>query len=66
MKRVGFDEQDFNIAAIFPSDHTIGYRNRCQVKTDGAILGFVSENSYQIAPIQDCIVLNDDCRTVLK
>lgn len=66
MKRVGFDEHDFNIAAIHPSERILGYRNRCQVKTDGEILGFVSENSYQIAPIQDCIVLNEDCRALLK
>lgn len=66
MKRVGFDAARLDIGPIYPAPHLYGYRNRCQVKTDGVNLGFVSENSYQIAPINDCIVLNDSCRNLLK
>ena len=66
MKRAGFDTALLNIGAIHPAPHLYGYRNRCQVKTDGVSLGFVSENSYQIAPINDCIVLNDSCRNLLQ
>src|SRR4030066_145757 len=66
MKRAGFDTIQLNIGAIHPAPHLYSYRNRCQVKTDGVKLGFVSENSYQIAPINDCIVLNDACRNLLK
>lgn len=66
MKRVGFDTTQLSIGPIHPAPHVYGYRNRCQVKTDGEKLGFVSENSYQIAPINDCIVLNDNCHNLLK
>ncbi len=66
MKRIGFEDQHFNIESILPSEQVYGYRNRCQVKTDGAILGFISENSQNIAPIQDCIVLNNSCRKLLR
>lgn len=66
MKRAGFDTGRLNINPIQPAPDLYGYRNRCQVKTDGVKLGFVSENSYQIAPINDCIVLNEHCRSLLK
>ena len=66
MKRVGFEDKHFSIESILPSEQVYGYRNRCQVKTDGTILGFISENSHNIAPIQDCIVLNGSCRKSLK
>jgi hypothetical protein len=66
MKRTGFDETQFTIGPVHPAPQLYGYRNRCQVKTDGAKLGFVSENSHQIAPINDCMVLNDPCRDLLK
>lgn len=66
MKRVGFDTASLNIGSVHPAPQLYGYRNRCQVKTDGVKLGFVSENSYQIAPINDCMVLNEKCRSLLK
>ncbi|WP_292920491.1 RNA methyltransferase [Nitrosomonas sp.] len=66
MERVGFDTAQLTISLVHPAPQPYGYRNRCQVKTDGVQLGFVSENSYQIAPIKDCIVLNDSCRNLLK
>ena len=66
MKKAGFDTTRLNIGTINPAPHVYGYRNRCQVKTDGVKLGFVSENSYQIAPINECMVLNDKCRNLLK
>lgn len=66
MKRVGFDEVKLNVGAVQPAPDIYGYRNRCQLKTDGAQLGFISEQSHQIAPIVDCIVLNDACRTLLS
>lgn len=65
MQRVGFDTDGLNIGAVHPAPQLYGYRNRCQVKTDGIKLGFVSEESHRIAPIQDCIVLNDHCRNLL-
>ena len=66
MKRAGFDTTQLNIGPIQSAPHLYGYRNRCQVKTDGEKLGFVSDNSYQIAPINDCIVLNERCRNLIK
>ena len=66
LQRAGFDMSQFDIDSVHPAPQLYGYRNRCQLKTDGIQLGFVSENSYQIAPISDCIVLNDTCRELLK
>ncbi len=66
LQRVGFDTNPLDIGSAHPSPQLYGYRNRCQLKTDGKQLGFISENSYQIAPISDCIVLNDACRRLLK
>ena len=66
MKRAGFDSIALNINPVHASPQIYGYRNRCQVKTDGVRLGFVSEKSYQIVPIKDCIVLNDKCQGLLK
>ncbi|MGZ0020572.1 class I SAM-dependent RNA methyltransferase [Nitrosomonas sp. wSCUT-2] len=66
MRRVGFDTAQLAISHVHPSPQQLGYRNRCQIKTDGVQLGFVSEDSHQIAPIEDCLVLNDTCRALLK
>ncbi|QOJ24950.1 MAG: class I SAM-dependent RNA methyltransferase [Gammaproteobacteria bacterium] len=66
LQRAGFDTNRLDIGPVHPSPQLYGYRNRCQLKTDGKQLGFVSENTYQIAPIGDCIVLNDACRKLLK
>ena len=66
LQRAGFDISQLDIGPVHPSPQLYGYRNRCQLKTDGEQLGFISENSYQIAPVSDCIVLNDTCRELLK
>ena len=66
MQRVGFDVASLSIGPVHSAPEIDGYRNRCQVKTDGTRLGFVSENSQAIIPIEDCIVLNDRCRSLLK
>jgi 23S rRNA (uracil1939-C5)-methyltransferase len=66
MQRVGFDITQLPIGPVHPAPQLYGYRNRCQVKTDGVKLGFISENSYDIVPIHECMVLNDTCRQRLK
>ncbi|SDW47378.1 class I SAM-dependent RNA methyltransferase [Nitrosomonas oligotropha] len=66
MQRAGFDPAQLNVNAIQPAPQIYGYRNRCQIKTDGIKLGFVSENSQQIAPMDDCLVLNERCRSLLQ
>jgi 23S rRNA (uracil1939-C5)-methyltransferase len=66
MKRIGFDMEQWNIPPVNPSPFLYGYRNRFQVKTDGEKLGFVAEGSHKIAPVGDCITLNDTCRNLLQ
>lgn len=66
MTRVGFDTHQLTIGPVQPSPRIFGYRNRFQVKTDGKRLGFVTEGSRHIAPVEDCIVLNDSCRQLLQ
>ncbi len=64
MQRTGFDPEHLTVGPVHPAPHLFGYRNRFQVKTDGQKLGFVSEGSHSIVPIEDCIVLNDTCPAV--
>lgn len=66
MKRAGFDMEQLNVPNVRPAPQLYGYRNRFQVKTDGNNLGFVAAASHQIALIDDCIVLNDRCRSLLQ
>lgn len=66
LQRAGFDLESLSIIPpVHPSPLQYGYRNRFQVKTDGAHLGFVAEASHRIAPVQDCLILNEACRTLL-
>ncbi|MDC8445256.1 MAG: RNA methyltransferase [Nitrosomonas sp.] len=66
MQRVGFDAADLDSVPMQPAPQLFGYRNRCQVKTDGAKLGFINEESGQLVAVSDCIVLNEACRALLK
>lgn len=50
---------------ILASVKNLGYRNRAQFKTDGSRLGYVSEGTNVLAPIQDCLVLNEGMRRLL-
>jgi 23S rRNA (uracil1939-C5)-methyltransferase len=43
---------------VLPSQNEWGYRNRAQFKTNGKVIGYVSEASHTIAPIETCKVLN--------
>lgn len=54
------------INPIWGSELTFGFRNRAQFKTDGEIMGYVSRFSQVIAPIQDCLVLNEPLRGLLR
>lgn len=51
---------------IIPSPKQFDYRNRAQFKTDGTQLGYVSEGTNILAPIEDCLVLNEKMREILK
>lgn len=51
---------------IIQSPQQYGYRNRAQFKTDGMQIGYVSEGTNILAPIRDCLILNDKMRESLK
>lgn len=63
-RRIEFKDEIF--LPIIPSDKIYSYRNRAQLKTDGKILGYVSEGTNIIAPIEDCLILEDRPRNLLK
>jgi 23S rRNA (uracil1939-C5)-methyltransferase len=65
LKRDRLWPQDADIQPLWPSERIFGFRNRAQFKTDGDIMGYVSRFSRVIAPIQDCLVLNDSLRRLL-
>ena len=48
------------------SPHTLHYRNRAQLKTNGSLLGFVGEKSKALVDIDSCLVLNPKCNALLK
>jgi 23S rRNA (uracil1939-C5)-methyltransferase len=51
---------------LLRSPDFFGYRNRAQFKTDGRQIGFVSEGTNTLAPIDDCLVLNPPMRTLFQ
>lgn len=56
-KRKVFINQDI-LRSIISSEKIFGYRNRVQIKSDGEKLGFVSEGTRFLAPIENCPVMN--------
>jgi len=66
MTRAGFDTNHLTVEQVHPAPNLFGYRNRCQIKTDGEKLGFITESSHNIAEIEDCIILNTACREHLQ
>ena len=51
---------------LLRSPDFFGYRNRAQFKTDGKQIGYVSEGTNALAPIEDCLVLNPPMRKLFK
>jgi len=51
---------------IIGSPKEFSYRNRAQFKTDGQAVGYVSAQTTELAPIEDCIVLTENNRSALK
>jgi 23S rRNA (uracil1939-C5)-methyltransferase len=47
---------------VIKSEKVFDYRNRAQFKTDGKNIGYVSEGTNVLAPIQDCLILNPTLR----
>lgn len=54
------------IKPIIGSSKEYSYRNRAQFKTDGKNIGYVSAQSNDLAPIEDCMVLTEKNRSTLK
>lgn len=54
------------VGTIWASDTEFAYRNRAQFKTDGNNIGFVAPQSNKLAPIQDCLVIDEHNRAVLR
>jgi 23S rRNA (uracil1939-C5)-methyltransferase len=50
------------LKSVIPSEHIHGYRNRAQFKTDGSKIGYVSEGTNVLAPVDDCIILTSTLR----
>jgi len=61
-----FASLDEVLQPMWASEEEWGYRNRAQFKTDGQSLGFVSHSSQSLAPVEDCIVLTETNRDLLK
>lgn len=55
-----------NIKSILPCLKSAAYRNRAQFKTDGNVIGYMSANSNNIAPIQQCPILDSKNQQTLN
>ncbi len=70
-KRIDFLLSKNNIAVekrypLVASEKNLGYRNRAQFKTDGRVIGFVTEGTNDLYAIDDCLVLNPKMREHLQ
>ncbi len=66
LKRDRLIPEDFEVPPLWGSEKIFSFRNRAQFKTDGDRMGYVSRFSRVIAPIQDCLILNDPLRALLR
>lgn len=64
LARAGFSTETTAIHPIKGSEAVFGYRNRAQFKTDGRVIGYVSQKSRTIAPVSDCLVLDGATRAL--
>jgi 23S rRNA (uracil1939-C5)-methyltransferase len=55
-----------DLSDLQPSTRELGFRNRAQLKTDGQSVGYISPKTKTLAPIEDCVVLNDPTRDLLR
>ncbi len=63
-RNLQIDEKIFK--PIIASENIYQYRNRAQFKTNGKVIGYVSEGSRTIAPVEDCLILEERPRQILK
>lgn len=55
-----------SVNQFLPSPQEFSYRNRAQLKTDGKAIGFLSNNSHSLAPIESCKVLSEHNQKTLS
>lgn len=55
---------DHVLKPILPSPSAWNYRNRVQLKTDGEKLGYVSEGTSVFAPIDHCMIMNEELNSI--
>ena len=51
---------------LLASPKNLGYRNRAQFKTDGVHIGYVTEGTNHLYPIDDCQILNPKMRDLFQ
>ena len=66
LQRVGLETTQLTVPLVHSSPQSLGYRNRFQVKTNGKQLGYMVEGTHDLAPVDDCLVLNPTCRSLLR
>lgn len=54
------------VREVIPSPEIFGYRNRVQLKTDGEKIGYVSEGTSVMAPVNDCLIMNPRLRGIFQ
>lgn len=65
LKKRGVSVDDV-LNSIIPSSSAWNYRNRVQLKTDGEKLGYVSEGSSVFAPIDHCMIMNEELNSIFQ
>ena len=56
----------YGIKEIEASTAELAYRNRAQLKTDGAVIGLLANKSSSLVAVDDCLVLSEKNRQTLK
>lgn len=63
-RRINLSEEV--LRSIIASPEILGYRNRVQIKSDGENLGYISEGSRTLAPVDECLVMNERLRDLYR
>jgi len=57
---------EFELKTTVQDDHSLGYRNRVQLKQIGKEIGYFKPESHDLVDINDCLIIEDDLRTWFK
>lgn len=66
LEKRGLSLRGMNLRPVLTSEEITGYRNRVQLKTDGLAIGYVSEGSSVLAPVEECLILNPRLRELFQ